>query len=220
MLCILKRGDTYLLINHHIFICSLSRKSMERWGKILLGLVIAILIVGNIYFYWSSSSSLKFAQQYSVAVGDIDAAYKELSLARVNFDLANGYLKNTPNYNYTATNEFYDKGKEQTVNAGQFLNDAKSRLILARKYAPDEFFTKDVDDRLNQVEVMTKYDSLLIDLLNLRAKEVYEVNYGDRAKATDYSQQVLEKMKDYNVALSDLNDVSSSINTKWNRSWY
>jgi vacuolar-type H+-ATPase subunit I/STV1 len=164
-------------------------------------------------------SNLDFLKDYSTSLINIHRAMSYIDLASANLASGNEYVA-TGEYYYNFAIPFYDVGKEQVLDAKELLNKAKIRLKSVESKSPNDFYKKDVENRIKQVDALLSVSDSLYDLLDYQGKQLYEVNYGSESKATDFLNRYNNLIPKYNSQLEQLGKVHDSIDLEWDQDWY
>jgi len=162
-----------------------------------------------------------FTREYSVALNDIYIGNSYLELSMSNFQRAEEYvLNNETPYVYAYADSFFDTVKEQSAKSKDFLDKAKNKLDSIRDKSPNELFNGDVQNRIEQINLLTALSLQYYNLGDYKKQELYEVNLGSQSKATEYFNKANALIPEINNNLRKLSDVQNKIDMAWDQDWY
>lgn len=163
--------------------------------------------------------NIDFLKEYSIALNNFHVAFSYLELAVANRDYGNYYAQ-TEEYYYDTAMSYYDTCKEQTNDAREMLNKAERKLNSITGNAPDEFFAKELDNRIEQTVILTRFADSSYDLCDFAALQIYELAYGDEEKATEYFEKYNDEIYVHNDILRNLSTINNEIDIEWDQDWY
>jgi tetratricopeptide (TPR) repeat protein len=162
-----------------------------------------------------------FLREYSVALNDIYIGNSYLELSMSNFQRAEEYvLNNETPYVYEYAVSFFDTVKEQSTKSKDFLDKAKNKLESIRDKSQNELFSSDVENRIEQINLLTALSVQYYNLGDYKKQELYEVNLGSQSKATEYFNKANALIPEINSNLKQLSDVQNKIDLQWDKDWY
>ncbi len=198
------------------------RIDMKVVSVILLVLVI-IFASTTIYYYNKNSNSSggnpDFFNNYVIAMNDYHVAMEFFELGSANLDYGNDYTL-TGEYYYDSAIMFYDRSREQLSDSKELLNHAELKINEIRDISPDQFYDTELDNREKQIDITMGLVDQYILLNDYVSKQLYEINYGSETEATRYYNLYNDLIKEVNLNMKELSDVSNDIDLAWDRDWY
>ncbi len=166
-------------------------------------------------------SNLQFLKEYSIALNNIHMSIALLDLAIVNKDNVISYTdSNGQGYIYETAKSIINLGKDQSMDAQDYLTKAKIRLEGIKDKAPNDFFKEDISNRLEQIDLLLVFATQTYSLLDYTSQQLYEINYGTETKATEYYNKYNDLIPRYNSNLKKLSDIQNKIDLQWDQDWY
>ncbi len=190
--------------------------------KVFLFLLLAaIMVVGCAKAPTGSltQGQLDFFKSYSSALTDIHTAYGYYYSASASFDAGDTY-STVDNYDYETLMNFWDDTRDEAAIAQDYLTDATTKLNKIKSSSPDDFFSQDIEYRLQQAEYLSTTCDELGQMAENLEYEVYEVNYGTEEAAQEYFDTYNELVTSYNEGLTSLSEVEKIIDSYWKADWY
>lgn len=166
-----------------------------------------------------SDEIIDFFAEYSIALNNIHIALSYFGTASYNLEMANWYIE-TSDYYYEYAKDYFDEGKDQILDAKQLLSKARSKLELIEDSVPSKFFGKDIENRIEQINIMILTIDDLYYLLDNRFEQMYEITYGTELKALEHLDGYNERIIEYNSNLQKLSDIQNHIDLEWDQDWY
>lgn len=182
-------------------------------GIITILAVILFMDVGN-----KTNQDLEFFNNYVIAVNDYHVADIWFALAIGSKESGETYTDGA--YTYDKAIGYFDESKEAVTKSKALLIHAKSKLDLIKDDAPNEFYTEEINDRLEQINILIDLDSQYFLLNDYLSKELEEINYGSDTEATRYYLLYNDLIPEVNINLQKLSDVSQRIDLRWDQDWY
>lgn len=196
----------------------------NRSGWIIFSIILLILLIvsigANIYFYTlPKEDNTEFFNSYVIAMNDYHTASELFSVAGSNLDYGNWYTE-TEGYYYESAIDYYDRAKEQLIESKELLTHAKLKLNNIKNDSPNEFYTKEINNRLEQINIFLSLVDQYYLLNDYMSKQLYEVNYGSKTEATRYYNSYNDLIPEVNENMKKLSDISQKIDLAWDQDWY
>lgn len=163
--------------------------------------------------------NINFLNEYSIVLNNIHIASSYYDLASLNLDRGTEYIE-TQEYYYEFATPFFDTAKGFILDAKELFNKADMKLQNIQKDAPNSFFEEDIKNRIEQVDKFLISSDNIFILIDYKAKELYEINYGSPTKAKEYYNKYNNQVIVANSDLRKLSDVSNKIDREWDQDWY
>lgn len=161
---------------------------------------------------------ISFFTEYAIALNDIYIGRDKISLASTNLDVANDYTLGA--YTHFDAKRIYDTGKTYALDGKELLIKADVRLKKIQNNSPTLFYEEEIDNRLEQIRLWILFEEKTYLLIDYMSKHIYEVNYGDKDKATKYFNMYNNLVPKLNKDMKDLSDVQNKIDLVWDKDWY
>ena len=178
-----------------------------------------ILSVGFFVGFNTPGDNIDFFNNYVIAVNDYHIANSYFDLGGVNLDAADWYTL-SDDYYYEDVIGYIDLAKEQFTDARALLIHSETKLKNIENKAPNQFYEKEIQNRIKQNGIMLSLTNKLYLLADYMSKELYEINYGSEAEATRYFNMQNDLIVEFNEVLYALSDVSQEIDLDWDSDWY
>ncbi len=160
----------------------------------------------------------EFIKQYAIVLNNIHRAMAYYDLSNLNLIAAQEYSQG--DYVYAYATPLYDEAKEQSAVAAELLNKAKVKLSTIQNNAPNSFLKEDVTNRIKQVDAWLIVGKNFFSLIDYSAKELYEINHGSEAKATEYFNKYNEMEPITLENTKKLSEIQNEIDIHWDQDWY
>lgn len=167
----------------------------------------------------TNTNTVDFFKEYSIALNNIHIAYLYINMGKVNIKNTNEYVQ-TGDYTYSSADRLYDSSGKHILKARELLLKSDKKLREIRDDAPNSFFKTDVENRLDQVDSMLRVADDYYSALDYRQKQLYEVNYGSKEKASEYYNESFSLLPKATIDLNDMNLVHNKIDVEWDQDWY
>ncbi len=196
-------------------------------ASIILSVLLIISLVGGFYLNGNSkklveeqlNKDIDFFSDYVVAVNDYHIASKYFDLGGANLDLGNSYTEKR-DYYYEFAIDYFDEAKEQFTDGKELLIHSESKLDNIKDISPNEFYNKEVQNRIKQNEIMFSLIEKYYLLVDYMSNQLYEINYGSETEATRYFNMYNDLIIEVNEDLISLSDISQEIDLAWDSDWY
>ncbi len=173
----------------------------------------------------AKNDSDSFLKKYSSSLIQIHLAREHVDLSGVLYLQAREYyFEEYPvwEYGYDYGLEFgliyFELSKNESMNSKTLLNQAKKNLLEIKKDSPNEFFKKDVDLRIQQIEGLNLLGDDLINLTDNAIELVNDTNGLDEISAKmDIWDELIDK---YNSKLQLVKNNQDSLDLHWGVDWY
>lgn len=164
--------------------------------------------------------NIDFTKEYSIVLNNIHMAINYLTSSAGNLDYGNYYVQ-TGDYTYASAVIYHEIGGQQALNSKALLEQAEEKLKNIKDKSPNDFFERDVVNRLNQTKTLFDVANNLFWLNYYAEKELYEVNYGTiKSEATQWHNNYNDMIPYYNINTKKMNDIHNKIDLQWDRDWY
>lgn len=190
-------------------------------ATIIVLIVLLIISLGfNIYLFGDSkNSNVDFFNNYVIAVNDYHIANSYFDLGVTNLDTGIWYIE-TEDYYYESAVDYLSVAKEQLTETKAFLIHSEAKLKNIENTAPDQFYKKEIQNRIEQNEIMLSLTNKYYLLVDYMDKQLYEINYGSEIEATRYFNMYNDLIIEVNEDLYALSDISQEIDLAWDQDWY
>lgn len=190
-------------------------------ATIIVLIVLLIISLGfNIYLFGDSkNSNVDFFNNYVIAVNDYHIANSYFDLGVTNLDTGIWYIE-TEDYYYESAVDYLSVAKEQLTETKAFLIHSEAKLKNIENKAPDQFYKKEIQNRIEQNEIMLSLTNKYYLLVDYMDKQLYEINYGSEIEATRYFNMYNDLIIEVNEDLYALSDISQEIDLAWDQDWY
>lgn len=162
---------------------------------------------------------IQFTKDYAILLNNIHVALEQLDLANDNLQYGNVYI-NDNQYVYSTAISYYHKAKDQALTAKDLLTKARLKFNTSQAISTDAFLSKDIINRLKQIDLLLKAVDDLYTLADYKSSELYQVNYGDKDKAHTYFLKYNDFIDTVNSDLRRLSEINNEIDLEWNANWY
>lgn len=198
-------------------------KSVNKF-VLIFGAIALIVLTSFITYYYSGKStteSLDFFKEYSIALNNIYVGLSYSDFANLNLQKLEDYTKpNGTGYLYKSAEPIADAGMAQAVKSKDYLIRAKTKLEGIKDSAKNNFFNEDISNRIEETGLLMNYAAQIYNLLNYTKQELYEINYGSKAKADEYLKKTNNLIPEFNSNLDKLSGILHKIDLAWDQDWY
>ena len=192
-------------------------------NKLILPMVLIFFVVSiglNVHLYKESEKeNLDFFKDYVIAINDYHIADGYFNIANLNLDLGNWYVQ-TERYSYDYAVDYYDEAKEQLTQSKELLIHSRSKLERIRDITPNEFYDREIENRLEQNEILLSLSNQYFLLNDYMIKQMNELLLDNQTEATRYNNLYNDLVVESNENLYDLSDISQEIDLDWDQDWY
>jgi len=198
-------------------------ENSKKNSKVVWIILVILLVVSigfNIYLFKDNKKgNIDFFNDYVIAINDYHIASEDFDLAGVNLNTGNWYIE-TGEYYYEFAIDYYDKAKEQLMDSKEFLTHAKLKLEVIKDDSPNQFYDKEITNRLEQIDILFDLVNQYYLLNDHMSKQLYEINYGSETEATRYFNLYNDLILEINDNLQKHNNISQKIDLAWDSNWY
>lgn len=162
--------------------------------------------------------NIQFITKYSIALINMHVAREDIGLAVLNLDLGRYYTET--DYFYEVARTYYETGIQQNTKARGFLLRAKKELQDIQNNTPNNFFRKDVQNRIRHSNALLEYQGHLAKMLEYTNEELYQTNFGSEDKAAENLKKYNQEIVPYNAVLEKITEIETGIELEWSQEWY
>jgi chromosome segregation ATPase len=165
------------------------------------------------------SNIIDFLREYSVVLNNIYTAQKYSKFAHWNYQAWTAYTTQE-GWVYSTAKVYTTTGQGEINDAKDLLNKALTKLMVIKNKAPNKFYSKEIENRIFQVEQELIVCDNIYNLLDYSDKNLYESYYGTPKKADEYSKKLDEAIAEYSTNIKSTNFINEEIDNYWVQNWY
>ena len=192
---------------------------MKTANIIIIILAIGISII-SIHSIDQHNNTIEFFTSYTIATNYIDLVIQKQKITEINCKYYNDYIYQPEGYIYDIASVYLDDSLSLLKSTKEDLMKSKNRLLAVQNSSPNEFYSKEINLRLLQVDSLLTISEKRIQMINLSNEILYKVNYVNEIKEGEYVDELNLLIEEFNLDIEKSIEVENNIDIHWLEDFY